>query len=129
MRKRSWHSKGSSNLKHIQKDDQNQPGNKVSTDQIVVAQPGLVPRLSGRLAHDRISGATCFVDHYSGYSFSALQTSLDGEQTMENRQWQQNIRLSLMRIPAVLRYNHMERTVEDLQSVGFVKQSKRHNIP
>ena len=47
-----------------------------------MAQPGLVPQLSGRHTHDRICGATCFIDHYLGYSFSALQTSLDGEQTL-----------------------------------------------
>ena len=48
----------------------------------MVAQPGLVSRLSGRHTHDRICGATCFIDHYSGYSFSSLQTLLDGEQTL-----------------------------------------------
>ena len=82
MKKRVWRSKGSANSKQIRKPAQNYPGAKVSTDQIVVAQPGLVPRLSGRHTHERICGATCFIDHHSGYSFSSLQTSLDGEQTL-----------------------------------------------
>ena len=82
MRKRAWRSKGTSNLKHICKKAHNKPGTKISTNQIVVAQPGLVPRLSGRHSHDRICGATCFVDHFSKYSYSVLQISLDGEQTL-----------------------------------------------
>ena len=47
-----------------------------------MAQPGLVPRISGRHTKDRICGATGFVDNYSGYSFLALQTSLDRDQTL-----------------------------------------------
>ena len=35
-----------------------------------------------RHTNARICGATSFFDHYSGYSYSALQTSLDGEQTL-----------------------------------------------
>ena len=82
MRKRPWRVKGDNNKKNIRKPNQNYPGAKISTDQLVVAQPGLVPRLSGRHTKDRICGATGFFDHYSGYSFSSLQTSLDGEQTL-----------------------------------------------
>ena len=82
MRKRPWRHKGVMNRKTIRKKDQNFPGAKVSTDQLVVAQPGLVPRISGRHTKDRICGATGFYDHHSGYSYSALQTSLDGDQTL-----------------------------------------------
>ena len=81
MRKRPWRHKGLIR-KTIRKKEQNFPGAKVSTDQLVVAQPGLVPRISGRHTKDRICGATGFYDHYSGYSYSALQTSLDGDQTL-----------------------------------------------
>ena len=79
MRKRSWWVKGKRSGK-IRKETY--PKAKVSTDQLVVAQPGLVPRMSGRHTNERICGATGFFDHYSGYSYSALQTSLDGEQTL-----------------------------------------------
>jgi len=47
-----------------------------------VAQPGLVPRISGWHTNTRICGATGFYDNHTGYSFSSLQTSLDGEQTL-----------------------------------------------
>ena len=82
MRERPWRHKGLMNKKKIRKKEQNFPGAKISTDQLVVAQPGLVPRISGRHTKERICGATGFYDHHSGYSFSALQTSLDGDQTL-----------------------------------------------
>ena len=54
----------------------------MSTDQLVVVQLGLVPRISGRHTKDRICGATGFLDHYAGYIYSSLQTSLDDMQTL-----------------------------------------------
>ena len=86
MRKRPWRTKGESNRKSIRKENQNFPGAKVFTEQLVVAQPGLVPRISGRHTKDRICGATGFMDHHTGYSYSALQTSLGGMQTLTAKQ-------------------------------------------
>ena len=83
MKKRAWRTKGSKNMKHIRKATDDSPGAKVSTDQLVVAQPGLVPRFSGRHTHSRICGATGFLDHFSNYSYSSMQTSLDGDQTIQ----------------------------------------------
>jgi len=82
MRKRAWRSKGNKNVRTIRKDDEAYAGAKISVDQIVVAQPGLVPRISGRHTNARICGATGFYDNHTGYSFSSLQTSLDGDQTI-----------------------------------------------
>ena len=81
MRKRAWRSKGKDH-KSIRKNQDNFPGAKVSTDQLVVAQPGQVPRISGRHTNERICGATGFLDHYTKYSYSALHTSQDGDQTL-----------------------------------------------
>ena len=86
MRRRQWRFKNSKGKQRIRKDNQKYPGAKVSTDQLVVAQPGLVPRMDGRHTNDRICGATTFLDHYSGMSYSSLQTSLDGQQTLEAKQ-------------------------------------------
>ena len=83
MRKRAWRTKGVSNLKTIRKKHENYAGAKVSVDQLVVAQPGLVPRISGKHTIQRICGATGFFDNYTGYSYSSLQTSLNGDQTLE----------------------------------------------
>ena len=49
-----------------------------------------MPRISGRHTRDRICGATEFFDNHSGYSFSALQTSLDGEQTLAAKRYFEN---------------------------------------
>ena len=46
----------------------------MSIDQLVVAKPGLVLRMDGR--HINV------FDHHTGYSYSALQTSLNGEQIL-----------------------------------------------
>ena len=81
MRRRQWRFKG--DKKHICKENHKYPGAKVSTDQIVVAQPGLVPRMDERHTNDRVCSATCFLDHQSGFSYSSLQTSLDCAQTLD----------------------------------------------
>ena len=80
MRKRAWRKKGK--YKPIRKPSQNYAGAKVSIDQLVVAQPGLVSRMDGRHTNDRVCGAAGFFDHHTGYSYSALQTSLGGKQIL-----------------------------------------------
>ena len=82
IRKRAWRAKGLNNVKNINKQVKTHPGAQVSTDQVVVSQPGLVPRLSGHHTHERICGATVFLDHHSKLSYSYLQTSLNGDQTL-----------------------------------------------
>ena len=47
-----------------------------------MAQPGLVPRFSGKHTNARVCGATGFIDHHTGYYFSSLQTKFDIEQTL-----------------------------------------------
>ena len=48
-------------------------------DQIVSAQPGLVPQMSGNLTSSRITGATVFVDHVSHYTYVHLMHELLGD--------------------------------------------------
>jgi hypothetical protein len=60
--KRPWRTK--SKISHpIRKESDMSPGARASTDQLVSAQPGLIPQISGRLTHQRVNGATVFVDH------------------------------------------------------------------
>jgi hypothetical protein len=59
--RKPWHSKGGS----IRKVSDNTPGKCVSMDQLVSAQPGLIPQMAGFLTYLRIWGATIFVDHFS----------------------------------------------------------------
>ena len=82
MWKRAWQNKNKLSGKTIRKANENYAGVKILIDQLDVAQPGLVPCLSGRHTNARICGATRFYNNHSGYSFSSLQTSLDREQTL-----------------------------------------------
>ena len=56
--------------------------NYVSIDQIVSAQLGLIPQISGYLTNMRIWGATVFVDHVSDYTHVALMRDLTLEKTL-----------------------------------------------
>jgi len=83
-RRRPWRSKGPPSS--IKKASETYPGAGTSTDQLVSAQPGLVPQFSGALTSDRINGATIFVDHYSGYTYVHLMRRLTSEETLEAKQ-------------------------------------------
>ena len=54
----------------------------MSVDQLISAQPGIVPRLEGKHTRDRIMAATVYFDHFSGYSYIHLQCSTDTEDTI-----------------------------------------------
>jgi hypothetical protein len=75
-----WHSKGSNGS--IRKGTDDAPGKCVSMDQMVSAQPGLIPQMAGFLTNLRICGATIFVDHYSDYVFVALMRDLKLKKTL-----------------------------------------------
>jgi len=60
-----------------------QPGEEVGTDQIVSAQPGLVPQEKGQLTRARIWGATVFIDYHSGKVKVHLMQDSSGESTIE----------------------------------------------
>ena len=123
MRKSAWQSKGITNLKHNCQKANNKPGAKIFTDQIVVAQPGLVPQLSGRHMRDRICGATCVVDHFSKYSYSVLQTSLDGEQILNSK----TKKLSLIQLLVVSKLHLTGLIIKDLQKRVSRMQCNRHS--
>ncbi|KAL7526547.1 hypothetical protein ACHAXR_003319, partial [Thalassiosira sp. AJA248-18] len=65
--RRPWRTKGK---KHgsIRRKNHKEPGDGTSIDQIVSAQPGLVPQMAGYLTSDRIWGCTTFCDHVSDIS-------------------------------------------------------------
>jgi hypothetical protein len=73
--KHPWHSK--SKQKHpICKPSDDAPGKRASVDQLVSAQPGLIPHRSGSLTNLRMLGATVFVDHYSDHTYVYLMRDL-----------------------------------------------------
>ena len=78
--RKPWHSKGEKGS--IRKPTDNAPGKCVSIDQMISAQPGLIPQMAGFLTNLRIWGATIFVDHYSDYVFVALMRDLTLDETL-----------------------------------------------
>ena len=78
--KRPWRSKGAPGS--IRKESETEPGDCISIDQLVSAQPGLIPQMSGFLTNLRLWGATIFVDHVSNYVYVALMRDLTLDETL-----------------------------------------------
>ena len=66
----------------VRKLDHNRPGKGASVDQLIAAQPGLVPRISSKYTCKCITAATCFLDHYSDFSYTYVCTSTTQEETL-----------------------------------------------
>ena len=64
----------------------NNPGQVVATDQLVSAQPGLVPQEKGQLNSLHIWGATIFVDYSSKWIKVHLMQSATGEETLQAKE-------------------------------------------
>ena len=79
--KRPWWTKGKHTNPIRSKYDVN-PGDCVSTDQIVSAQPGMVLQMSGYLTSNRIWGIALFMDHATDYTHGNLMRSLDLDNTL-----------------------------------------------
>ena len=82
MKRKAWKRK-SERSTTVRKLEHNRPGKGTSADQLISAQPGLVPRISGKHTRQRITAATCFLDHYSDFSYTHLCTSATQEATLE----------------------------------------------
>ena len=80
--KRPWRTKGKKSGS-IRRDDEVRAGDGVSVDQLVSAQPGLIPQVSGTLTAARITGATVFVDHVTQFIYAHLMKDLTQESTLE----------------------------------------------
>ena len=73
--RRPWQTKGKKSGS-IRRPEKTKPGDGVSVDQIVSAQPGLIPHMSGFLTNQRLWGSTTFVDHVSDYVYTDLMRYL-----------------------------------------------------
>jgi hypothetical protein len=58
------------------------PGDGVSVDQIISAQPGLIPQMAGFLTSKRIWGCTMFVDHVSDFIYIHLMKDFTTIETL-----------------------------------------------
>ena len=84
--RKPWRHKGSATGGILRGKDISQPGERVSTDQIVSAQPGLVPQDKGQLTRSRIWGATIFVDHATKWIKVHLMQNATGDETLEAKE-------------------------------------------
>ena len=82
--RRQWRHKGD-DTRPIRSKKDDAPGVTVSVDQMVSAQPGLVPQTSGYLTRSRIHSSTTYIDHHSSYAYSFLQRSTSGEETINSK--------------------------------------------
>jgi hypothetical protein len=80
--KRPWRTKGKKSGS-IRREDELAAGDGVSVDQLVSAQPGLIPQVSGTLTSARIMGATVFVDHATQFIYAHLMKDLTQDSTIE----------------------------------------------
>ncbi len=78
---RPWQFKGKRSGS-IRRSDQTKPGNGVSVDQIISAQPGLIPQMAGALTSRRIWGCKNFVGHVSDFVYVHLIQDLTLNKTL-----------------------------------------------
>ena len=81
--KRTKAEKEGENVGKIRKKEEDKPGSMVSIDQLISAQPGLVPQTSGHLTAARIWAATIFLDHYTRHIHVHLMRDQSQDSTLE----------------------------------------------
>ena len=59
------------------------PGDTIEVDQLISAQPGLVPQERGIMTRARIWASTMFVDYVKGYVHVGLMQDHSGEATLQ----------------------------------------------
>jgi hypothetical protein len=78
---RPWQVKGKASGS-IRRPEHFQPSNGVSMDQIVLAQPGLIPQMSGFLSNRQIWGCATFCDHVSDFVYVHLMRNFTVNETL-----------------------------------------------
>ena len=80
----NWRTKSSKYGKksELRKKDLTKPVQYVGVDQMISAQPGLIPQGKYNLTRARIWACAVFVDYYTGYVFVALMRNLTAESTL-----------------------------------------------
>jgi hypothetical protein len=66
----------------IWKKSDDHPGARASMDHLVSAQPGLIPRIIGRLTCMQINGALVIIDNYSDHLYVLLMRNLSLEEAL-----------------------------------------------
>ncbi|KAL7504927.1 hypothetical protein ACHAXN_005718, partial [Cyclotella atomus] len=86
--RRPWRFKGKKSGS-IRKKEETKPGDGQSLDQLVSAQPGLIPQMSGFLTSSCYWGATIVIDHVSNFVYCHLMKALTLDETIEaKKSWE-----------------------------------------
>ena len=80
-----WRSKGKRS-NPIRKITDNKVGDCVSTDQLVSAQPGLIPQMNGFLTNERILGVAIFVNQETNFTYVHLMRDISLQETLQAKQ-------------------------------------------
>ena len=94
--RRPWRVKGKKSGS-IRKLEQRMPRYGVSVDQIISAQPGLIPQMSGFLTSNILWGATTFVDHVSNYVYVHLMQDLTLDETLLAKEAMEKVMVQAVR--------------------------------
>ena len=81
MTKTPWRVKGAANRRKIH--PATKPGECVSVDQLESLTLGFLAQIKGRLTRRRYKAATVFLDHFSDLSYVHLQSSTNGDETLD----------------------------------------------
>ena len=80
----------------IRRASKTQPGDGTSVDQIVSAQPGLIPQMAGFLTSDRIWGTTNFCDHASDFVYIHLMRNFTLKETLLAKRTYEKVLLTMV---------------------------------
>ena len=72
-------------LSSLRGKDISKPAETIGCDQLISAQPGLVPQSKGLLTRARIWAATIYVDYVTGYVHVGLMQDQSGESTLQTK--------------------------------------------
>ena len=72
-------------LSSLRGKDISQPGETIGCDQLISAQPGLVPQSKGLLTRARIWAATIYIDYVTGYVHVGLMQDQSGDSTLQSK--------------------------------------------
>ena len=61
------------------------PGKTIGVDQLISAQPGLVPQEKGLITRARIWAATVYICYVTGYIYVGLMTDQSDESTLQTK--------------------------------------------
>jgi len=102
----------------IRNANETQPCDGTSVDQIVSAQPGLIPQMAGFLTSNRIWGTTNFCDHTSDFVYVHLMRNFTLEETLLAKRAYEKV---LRQAGRTAKHYHAELTTVVSQTKDFTR--------